>query len=84
MKKALMVLSLALMGTASASTLTVWSHFNDAAEVAWLKAQAAAYTKASGNAVTIVSVPFDQIPDKFIQSAPKGQGPDIVVSLPRM
>ena len=83
MKKALMVLSLALMGTASASTLTVWSHFNDAAEVAWLKAQAAAYTKASGNAVTIVSVPFDQIPDKFIQSAPKGQGPDLVVTLPQ-
>ena len=83
MKKALMVLSLALMGNASAATLTVWSHFNDAAEVAWLKAEAAAYTKASGNAVTIVSVPFDQIPDKFIQSAPKGQGPDIVVTLPQ-
>ena len=83
MKKALMVLSLALMGNASAATLTVWSHYNDAAEVAWLKAQAAAYTKASGNAVNIVSVPFDQIPDKFIQSAPKGQGPDLVMTLPQ-
>ena len=83
MKKALMVLSLALMGNASAATLTVWSGFTDAAEVSWLKAQAAAYTKASGNAVNIVSVPFDQLPDKFIQSAPKGQGPDIVVTLPQ-
>ena len=83
MKKALMVLSLALMGSsASAATLTVWTHFGEG-ELGWLKAQAAAYTKASGNAVTIVSVPFDQIPDKFIQSAPKGQGPDIVVTLPQ-
>ncbi len=82
MKKALIVLSIALMGNASAAGLTVWTHFGDA-ELTWLKAQAAAYTKASGNAVNIVSVPFDQIPDKFIQSAPKGQGPDIVVSLPQ-
>jgi len=82
MKKALMVLSLALMGNAGAATLTVWTHFGDA-ELPWLKAQTAAYTKATGNAVNIVSVPFDQIPDKFIQSAPKGQGPDIVVSLPQ-
>ena len=82
MKKALMVLSLALMGNASAATLTVWTHYGEG-ELGWLKAQAAAYTKASGNAVNIVSVPFDQIPDKFIQSAPKGQGPDLVMTLPQ-
>jgi arabinogalactan oligomer / maltooligosaccharide transport system substrate-binding protein len=82
MKKALMVLSLALLGNASAATLTVWTHFGEG-ELTWLKAQTAAYTKATGNAVTIVSVPFDQIPDKFVQSAPKGQGPDLVVSLPQ-
>ena len=29
MKKALMVLSLALMGNASAATLTVWTHFGE-------------------------------------------------------
>ena len=82
-KNALVVLSLALAGNASAATLTVWSHFTDAAEVNWLKAQAATYTKASGNAVTIVTVPLDQIPDKLIQSAPKGQGPDLIVTLPQ-
>ena len=81
MKKAL-ILSLALVGNASAATLTVWTHFGDT-ELAWLKAQAAAYTKSSGNAVNIVSVPFDHIPDKFIQAAPRGQGPDIVVTLPQ-
>ncbi|ULH16202.1 maltose ABC transporter substrate-binding protein [Deinococcus sp. KNUC1210] len=82
MKKALTVLSLALLGNASAATLTIWTHFGDA-ELGWLKAQTAAYTKSSGNAVNIVSVPFDQMPDKFIQSAPKGQGPDLVVTLPQ-
>ncbi|SMB93113.1 maltose ABC transporter substrate-binding protein [Deinococcus hopiensis] len=82
MKKALTFLSLALLGNASAATLTVWTHFGTT-ELAWLKGQAAAYEKKSGNKVTVVSVPFDQIPDKLIQSAPKGQGPDLVVTLPQ-
>ena len=81
-KTALTLLSLALVGQASAASLTVWTHFNDA-ELTWLKAQAATYTKASGNAVQIVNVLLEQMPDKFIQSAPKGQGPDLVVSLPQ-
>lgn len=82
MKKALTILSLALLGNASAATLTVWTHFGTS-ELQWLKDQAAAYAKASGNKVDIVSVPFDNIPDKLIQSAPKGQGPDIIVTLPQ-
>ena len=83
MKNALILLSLALSTQASAATLTVWSHFTDAGEISWLRAQAAAYTQASGNKVNIVSVPLDQIPDKLIQAAPKGQGPDLVVTLPQ-
>ncbi|WP_216329505.1 maltose ABC transporter substrate-binding protein [Deinococcus aestuarii] len=83
MNKMLVVLSLALAGQASAATLTVWNHFTDAAEVAWLRAQADAYAKASGNKVTIVSLPLDQMADKLINSAPKGQGPDLVVTLPQ-
>ena len=79
---ALTVVSLALIGNAAAASLTVWTHYGDA-ELTWLKAQAAAYSKASGDKVQIVSVPLDQMPDKFIQSAPKGQGPDLVVSLPQ-
>ncbi|ACO45828.1 maltose ABC transporter substrate-binding protein [Deinococcus deserti] len=82
MKKALTVLSLALLGHASAANLTVWTHFGTT-ELAWLKSQAAAYEKKSGHKITVVSVPFDQIPDKLIQSAPKGQGPDLVVTLPQ-
>lgn len=82
MKKALAVLSIALLGSASAANLTVWTHFGTV-ELQWLKDQAAAYTKQTGNKVTIVSVPFDNIPDKLIQSAPKGQGPDLIVTLPQ-
>ncbi|GGM08345.1 sugar ABC transporter substrate-binding protein [Deinococcus aerophilus] len=81
MKKALTILSLALLGQASAANITVWTHFGGA-ELTWLKEQAAAFDK-QGNKTTIVSVPFDQIPDKLIQSAPKGQGPDVVVTLPQ-
>lgn len=81
-KTAFIAVSIGLLGNASAATLTVWTHFGDA-ELTWLKAQAATYTKKSGNAVQIVSVPLDQMPDKFIQSAPKGQGPDLVVTLPQ-
>ncbi|KEF34430.1 MULTISPECIES: maltose ABC transporter substrate-binding protein [Deinococcus] len=82
MKKALTVLSLALLGSASAANLTVWTHFGGA-ELAWLRAQADAFKKATGHNIQLVSVPFDQIPDKLIQSAPKGQGPDLVVTLPQ-
>ncbi|GGR50345.1 maltose ABC transporter substrate-binding protein [Deinococcus seoulensis] len=82
MKKALTVLSLALLGQASAATITVWTHFGDS-ELAWLRTQAAQFKTKTGNTVNIVSVPFDQIPDKLIQSAPKGQGPDLVTTLPQ-
>lgn len=82
MKKVLTLLSLALIGQASAANLTVWTHFGTS-ELQWLKDQAAQFDKKTGNKTTIVSVPFDQIPDKLIQSAPKGQGPDLVVTLPQ-
>ena len=84
MKKALglSLLSMALLGSASAANLTVWTHFGTS-ELAWLKSQAEAYEKKTGDKITVVSVPFDQIPDKLIQSAPKGQGPDIIVTLPQ-
>jgi arabinogalactan oligomer/maltooligosaccharide transport system substrate-binding protein len=83
MKRVLVLMSLALASNASAATLTVWSHFTNADEVAWLRAQTGAYTKATGNRVNIVGVPLDQIADRLIQSAAKGQGPDLIVSLPQ-
>ena len=82
MKKLLTLLSVALLGQASAANLTIWTHFGTA-ELQWLKDQAAQFDKKTGNKTSVVSVPFDQIPDKLIQSAPKGQGPDLVVTLPQ-
>lgn len=82
MQKALTVLSLVLLGHANAATITVWTHFSGP-EQAWLKEQAQAFEKKTGNRVQLVNVPFEQIPDKFIQSAPKGQGPDLLVTQPQ-
>ncbi|WP_034383103.1 maltose ABC transporter substrate-binding protein [Deinococcus sp. YIM 77859] len=82
MKKALTILSLALLGSAHAATLTLWTHYEPAGEVGWVKAQAAAFEKKTGHKVNVVSVPFGQITEKFIQSAPKGQGPDLIVTQP--
>ncbi|ADV67055.1 maltose ABC transporter substrate-binding protein [Deinococcus maricopensis] len=81
MKKALglSVLSLALMGSASAAQIQVWTHFGTT-ELAWLKQQAATFKQKTGNDVQIVSVPFDTMVDKFIQGAPKGQSADLMVT----
>jgi arabinogalactan oligomer / maltooligosaccharide transport system substrate-binding protein len=76
------LLSLALLGHASAATLTLWTHFEPAGEVSWVKAQAAAFEKATGNKVVVVNVPFSDLTEKFIQSAPKGLGPDLIATQP--
>ncbi|WP_425145083.1 maltose ABC transporter substrate-binding protein [Deinococcus sp.] len=82
MNKLVILLTAALLGQASAATLTLWTHFEPAGEVGWVKSQAAAFEKATGNKVVVVSVPFGDLTDKFIQSAPKGQGPDLIVTQP--
>ena len=79
MKKALTLLSLALLGQASAATLTVWTHFGEN-ELVWLRDQAKTFEAKTHNKVNIVSVPFDDLTTKFLQSAPKGQGPDLIVT----
>ncbi|WP_221090542.1 sugar ABC transporter substrate-binding protein [Deinococcus aquaedulcis] len=83
MNRLLTLSLLALSTPASAVTLTVWSHFTDTAEVAWLKAQTASYTRLSGNQVKIVNVPLDKLADQLIATAKKGKGPDLIVTLPQ-
>ncbi|WP_102125406.1 maltose ABC transporter substrate-binding protein [Deinococcus planocerae] len=83
MKKMLFgLVTLALCGSASAANLTLWTSFEAAGELAWVRAQAAEFEKKTGNKVTVVSVPFGQTQDKFIQSAPRGQGPDLIATEP--
>lgn len=61
---------------ASSSTLTVWV---DAERVDALKDAAAAYQKKTGVEVNLVSKDVAKIKDDFIQQAPTGKGPDIVM-----
>lgn len=83
MKKALSLtlLSMALMGSASAAKISVWTTF-EGPELAWLKGQAADFGKKSGDQVDIVSVTFGTLQDKFIQGAPRGQAADLLVAQP--
>jgi len=84
MKKAMTfsLLSLLLIGNASAAKITVWTGFESAQELGWLKDQAAAFKKKTGHDVDVVSVPFGTIHDKFVQGAPKGQAADLLVTQP--
>jgi arabinogalactan oligomer / maltooligosaccharide transport system substrate-binding protein len=59
-----------------ASSLTVWV---DAERVDALKDAAAAYTEKTGVEVNLVSKDNAKIKDDFIQQAPTGKGPDIVM-----
>ena len=62
MKRIAAALSLCLLGQASAAILTIWTHFEPAGEIAWVKAQAAAFEKATGNGkfgyLTEISEPY--------------------------
>ncbi|GGR83878.1 sugar ABC transporter substrate-binding protein [Deinococcus sedimenti] len=79
----LIALVLTLTGSAQAATLTVWTHFNDAAETKWLKGQINTYSKLSGNTVNLVNVPLDKIVDQLLKTAKQGKGPDVIVTLPQ-
>lgn len=76
------LLALCFLGSASAATLTLWTSAESGTELEWLKTQAATFEKSTGDKVVVVTVPFAQTQDKFIQSAPKGQGPDLIATEP--
>ncbi len=80
MKRTLATLLL-LFGLAFAGKITVWTHFGGP-ELEWLKAQAAAYQKATGTPVEVVEVPFNDIKQKFILGAPQGEAADLIVTVP--
>ncbi|GAA3884029.1 extracellular solute-binding protein [Leifsonia kafniensis] len=62
--------------SAASSTLTVWV---DAERVDALKDAAAAYQEKTGVEVNLVSKDVAKIKDDFIQQAPTGKGPDVVM-----
>ncbi len=86
MKKAvLMAMALGLgFSTASAAKLTIWSDLKGP-EMEWFTAQTKAFEKtkaANGDTFDIVFVDLGESRDKFIQSAPKGEGPDLIETIP--
>jgi arabinogalactan oligomer / maltooligosaccharide transport system substrate-binding protein len=68
--------------TAQAAKVTVWTHF-DGPELAWLRDVAAKYSaREKADTIEIVNVPFGDIKQKLILGASKGEGADLVLSLP--
>ena len=73
------------LGVASAAKITVWTDFQSGGELEWLQIQAKAFQAtpaAKGDTFEIISLPNGELRDKFIQSAPKGQGPDLAATIP--
>ena len=61
-------------------TIKLWHGWTDANEVALLNAAIDAYTKAyPGYKVDALSVPFDQLKNKFTTEASTGGGPDLLI-----
>ena len=69
-----------LAGTASAqkqaTTLTIWA---DGSIVKQMQTIGDGFTKKYGVPVTVQEVSFNDLRDKFIQNAPAGKGPDLIV-----
>ncbi len=82
-KVAFLLFFFALFGFVFAQgTVTVWTHFGGP-ELQWLQSAAQSFEKGTGTKVTIVSVPFNDIKQKFILGAPQGKAADLVVTLPQ-
>ncbi|WP_169330999.1 sugar ABC transporter substrate-binding protein [Deinococcus gobiensis] len=75
----LALLTLTLIGTAHAAPLTVWTHYQRA-DANWLRAQAALYTRRTGQPVQIRTLPLDQLGPQW--AAAGAGGPDVVVGVP--
>lgn len=62
--------------------VTIWTHFTEVQEVAWLEQQAAAYEADTGVRVEVVQVPFDDVRQKLTLGAAEGDAADLVVTIP--
>jgi arabinogalactan oligomer / maltooligosaccharide transport system substrate-binding protein len=89
MKKLAVVAALTLaLGLGAAvqgqQKIVVWADFKEG-ELKWINDAARAFEAspaAKGAKVEVVSVPLGENRDKFIQSAPKGEGPDLIATIP--
>ncbi len=69
---------------AAGGKIVVWTDF-DGPELEWFTKTADAFSKtpaAGGATVELQKVNLGESRDKFIQSAPKGEGPDLIATIP--
>jgi arabinogalactan oligomer / maltooligosaccharide transport system substrate-binding protein len=81
---AALTLALGLGAVQGQGKIVVWTDFKDD-ELKWLSQAADAFEKtpaAKGAQIELVSIPLGDNRDKFIQSAPKGEGPDLIATIP--
>lgn len=72
------------LGAASAQRLTIWTDFTTV-DLEWLTRTTKAFEAtpaAKGATFQVVSIANGELRDKFIKSAPAGQGPDLAVTVP--
>ncbi len=87
MKKSAIIAAMTIalsMSAASAAKITIWTDFG-AGELEWLNKAAAAFAatpESKGNTYEVVAIALGDNRDKFIQSAPKGEGPDLIATIP--
>jgi arabinogalactan oligomer / maltooligosaccharide transport system substrate-binding protein len=77
-------LGLGIASTQGASKVTIWTDFKGG-ELAWFTAAAKAFEAtpaAKGAKLELTSVILGETRDKFIQAAPKGEGPDLIATIP--
>jgi arabinogalactan oligomer / maltooligosaccharide transport system substrate-binding protein len=69
---------------AAGGKIVIWTDF-DGPELEWFSKTAKTYEAtpaAAGNTIEIQKVNLGDSRDKFIQSAPKGEGPDLIATIP--
>jgi arabinogalactan oligomer / maltooligosaccharide transport system substrate-binding protein len=90
MKKTLLALAMlsafgsVLVGRAADEKLTIWTSL-EGPELTWLSDTAKRFegtAAGKGHSVEVVFIPFNEINNKLIQSAPTGQGPDVIGLIP--
>ena len=77
-------LGLGIASTQGAAKITIWTDFKEG-ELKWFNAAAKAFEAtpaAKGAKLELTSVILGETRDKFIQAAPKGEGPDLIATIP--
>ena len=77
-------LGLGIASTQDTGKIKIWTDFKEG-ELKWFTAAAKAFEAtpaAKGAKLELTSVILGETRDKFIQAAPKGEGPDLIATIP--